>query len=450
MTNPASKDESPQAQSPGTPMPSPELQSASEAKSAPDTLIGRIWQQLRQHLGLISLVVALVLFAIFAGPRLLFGPKVALVSVVQRDFVQSVVASGRVETPHRVNIGVQITGTVADVPVIEGQVVTMASPLIRLESAELAAAVVQATRAIEHANAELRHLKEVIAPSAEQALREAQANQSAALQSLERYRTLFTQGMISRAILDESDRLERGTRSKVSSLQLQLTSAETGGSQMALAQAALLQAEAGLALAKAKLTYSKVMAPVAGVLITRNVEPGDVVQPGKVLMQLSPTAQMQLVVQIDEKNLHFLALQQRALAAADAYPQQSFNAELVYINPGIDAVRGAVEVKLLVPAPPSFLRQDMTVSVDIAVAFRANAVLVPSDAIHDVSSKAPWVLKLAGRRVVHQPVVLGLRSQGWAEVQSGLVAGDKVVPLTEKLIIAGNRIRELSLDEEKP
>ncbi len=341
MTNPASKDESPQAKSADKPMPSPELQSASEAKLAPDTWIGRIWQQVRQHLGLISLVVALVLFAILAGPRLLFGPKVALVSVVQRDFVQSVVASGRVETPHRVNIGVQITGTVADVPVIEGQVVAMASPLIRLESAELAAAVVQATRAIEHANAELRHLKEVIAPSAEQALREAQANQAAALQSLDRYRTLFTQGMISRAILDESDRLERGTRSKVSSLQLHLTSAEAGGSQMALAQAALQQAEAGLALAKAKLTYSQVMAPVAGVLITRNVEPGDVVQPGKVLMQLSPTAQMQLVVQIDEKNLHFLALQQRALAAADAYPQQSFNAELVYINPGIDAVRGA-------------------------------------------------------------------------------------------------------------
>ena len=157
MTNPVSKDESPQAQSSDTPMPSPELQPASEAKSAPETLIGRIWPPVRQHLGVASLLMVFMVIAIFTGPRLLLGPEVVLASVVQRDFVQSVVASGRVETPHRVNIGVQITGTVADVPVIEGQVVTMASPLIRLESAELAAAVVQATRAIAHANAELRH-----------------------------------------------------------------------------------------------------------------------------------------------------------------------------------------------------------------------------------------------------------------------------------------------------
>lgn len=460
MTQPTSKDmPSPQApaatpkaqldptsQPPDAPEPKPSSLPTSPPPTLPptaDTLLARIWLQFRQHWLLVCLLIALMMFAILAGPRLLFGPEVALSVVVQRDFVQSVVATGRVETPHRVNIGAQITGTVADVPVIEGQVVAFNTLLIRLRSEELAAEVMQANSAIQLAEAELRHLQDVTAPMAEQAVREAEANQDAALRSLTRYKALFAQDMISRSILDESDRLERSTRSKVSSLQLQFASAKADGSQMALATAALKQAQAGLQLASAKLTYSSIQAPVAGVLITRNVEPGDVVQPGKVLMQLSPSAKMQLVVQIDEKNLHFLALHQRALASADAYPQQSFNAELVYINPGIDAVRGAVEVKLQVLDPPMYLRQDMTVSVDIAVARRANAVLVPSDVIHDVSSKTPWVLKLAGRRVVRQPLSLGLRSNGWAEVLNGLVVGDKVVPLTEKTILAGRRIREL-------
>ncbi len=435
---PSTETAEPQASlSPGLP---PELPA-----SAANTFIARVWLQCRQHGVLLGFLLTVLMVAAVAGPRLLFGPEVALVVVIQRDFVQSVVASGRVETPHRVNIGVQITGTVAEVPVLEGQMVSIASPLIQLESAELAAAVTQASRSVEHAQAELRHLKEVIAPSAEQTLREAQANQLAAFQSVERNRTFFSQGMISRSILDESDRLERGTRSKVSSLQLQWQSTQVEGSQTALGQAALLQATAGLALAKAKLSYSTVHAPVAGVLIARNVEPGDVVQPGKVLMQLSPTAPMQLVVQIDEKNLHFLALHQRAQASADAYPEQNFSAELIYINPGIDAVRGAVEVKLRVGAPPSYLRQDMTVSVDIAVAFRANAVLVPSDAVHDSGSEAPWVLKLVGGRAQRQVVSLGLRSLGWTEVLSGVRPGDKLVPLSANTLVPGRRIREQTL-----
>ena len=51
------------------------------------------------------------------------GTSVAVATVVQRDFVQTVVASGHVEAPHRVDIGAQITGTVVRVPVAEGQTV---------------------------------------------------------------------------------------------------------------------------------------------------------------------------------------------------------------------------------------------------------------------------------------------------------------------------------------
>jgi multidrug efflux pump subunit AcrA (membrane-fusion protein) len=98
-------------------------------------------------------------------------------------------------------------------------------------------------------------------------------------------------------------------------------------------------------------------------------------------MTLSPSGSMQLVIQIDEKNLGLLALGQTAIASADAFPNAQFSAELVYINPGVDAQTGAVEVKLGVPNPPEFLRQNMTISVEIAVARRINAVVIPSSAI---------------------------------------------------------------------
>lgn len=421
------------------------MTSTSDSKKTSElqTAVSKIFGLTRKHIGIILLVVAILALAITLGTRFILGPKVVLETIIQRDFVQSVVASGRVEAPHRVDIGVQITGTVHAVPVNEGQMVEINTPLIELESSELHAAVSQAEAAVILAKAQLRQLHELQAPMAEQAVREGKANQVAALQNLERSRILLKKNLISQASLDEAVRAEQVTRSKVSSLQLQMTSLQANGSQVALSEASVAQAQAGLVFAQTKLAYTTLKAPMAGVLIARNVELGDVVQPGTILMQLSPSGETEMVVQIEEKNLHLLKLNQSALASADAYPEQLFSAQLVYINPGIDANRGSVEVKLRVQKPPDYLRQDMTVSVDIEVANSRNAVLVPSAALHDVNSAAPWVLKLNGNKVHRQAVTLGLRSDGMSEVLTGLSAGDQVVPITLVTITDGDRIRPL-------
>ena len=175
-------------------------------------------------------------------------------------------------------------------------------------------------------------------------------------------------------------------------------------------------------------------------LIGRDVEVGDVVQPGKVLMTLSPAGRVQLVVDIDEKNLHLLAVGQKALASTDAYPRQRFDAVLAYINPGVNAQTGSVEVKFDVPSPPALLKQDMTVSVDIEVGRRPQALVLPSEAVRDAEGRSPWVLRLEqGDRAVRREVRLGLRSGGFTEVLEGLRSGDAVV--LGSAVQAGARVR---------
>jgi len=149
-------------------------------------------------------------------------------------------------------------------------------------------------------------------------------------------------------------------------------------------------------------------------------------------------------VQIDEKNLQLLTTGQKALASADAYPEQRLSALLVYINPGVDVQRGSVEVKLDVPEPPVYLRQDMTVSVDIQVARRSQAVLVASDALRDTDLANPWVLKIEGRHARRQPVRLGLRGGGFSEVLEGLRPGDLVLPAKTTDIHDGSRLRAVA------
>ena len=390
-----------------------------------------------------ALILLAVLVIAGGSARWWRGPQVVAETVQRRDFVQTVVASGRVETPHRVDIGAQITGTVVRVPVSEGQSVKAGDVLIALESAELRAVVRQAEVAVVQAEARVRQLRELQAPVAEQALRQTQASLDNARSTLRRNQELFQKGFIGEAAIDDSRKAYELADAQVRSAQKQLDAARPAGSDHALAIAAVAQAQASAEAARARAAYAVISAPVSGTLIGRNVEVGDVVQAGKVLMTLSPAGRTQLVAEIDEKNLRLLALGQKAIASADAYPQQRFDAVLAYINPGINAQTGAVQVKLDVPVPPSVLTQDMTVSVDIEVAKRPGALLVPLSAIHDADGPGgteAWVLRIEGGRAVRKVVRLGLRSGGWAELLDGLSEGDRVLPSSAS-VLSGSRVR---------
>ena len=398
---------------------------------------------------LVGIALLLILIVIYAITQKLLGPKVAVEVVRTEDIVQTIVASGRVETPLRVDIGSQITGTVASVPVAEGQLVQLQQRLITLEDGEAQALVAQARASVAQAEARLNQIRKLGLPAAKQSLKQAQINRTNVAKQHARMKALQAQGFVGQSALDDAQKNLDRAESQVHAAGLQVQTNSISGSDYLVATTSLAQTQASLDIALAKLGYTTIHAPVEGTLIGRNVERGDVVQPGKALMVLSPTGQTQLVIQIDERNLAGLKLGQKALAAADAFPSLSFPAEVAYINPAVDPSRGSVEVKLNVPGPPPHLRQDMTVSVDIEVARRAKGLVVALEAIHDSAGTEPWVMKITDGRAKHQAVKLGLRGGGKVEVLDGLKAGDQVFPSTGKGVADGTRLRPRAKDIQK-
>ena len=384
-------------------------------------------RQLGQPKVLVSLAVG-TLIVLSAGIlfRWWVGPRVQIDTLALRDFVQTVVASGHVENPHRVELGAQLTATVKRVPVAEGQLVQQDQVLIELESSELRATLQQAELSVVQAEAKIRQLNEVQAPVQAQNYKQALANQTTSHNALSRAQDLFAKGFIGQAALDEAQRNALVTQSQAMGLKEQMTSLRLGGSEHAAAQANLSQAHATVELAKARLRYAQIRAPAAGILISRNVEPGDVVQPGKILMTLSPVGTTELIAQIDEKHLGQLKLGQKAIASADAYSTEHFDAVLSYINPGIDVQRGAVTIKLQVPHAPSYLQQDMTVSLNIETVRRDQVLLVANQAIHDID-RSPWVMLVRNGKTSRQAIQLGMHGADLSEVVSGLQAGDTLV-----------------------
>lgn len=377
------------------------------------------------------------------------GSEIETELVTRRNLTKVVVASGRIESPHRVDLGAQITGTVSNVPVLEGQAVEAGTVLIELESTELVAARQQAEAAVAQARSRLMQIEKVQRPVALQQLRQAQATLQTALRQQHRQEALFAQQFIADAALQDAVKAAEIADAQVRSAQLQALTVQVGGSDWQVSQDALLQAQGLLRAAESRLQYATIRAPSGGILIHRQVEAGDVVQPGKSLMTLSPHGSMQLVVQIDEKNLGLLDLGQSAVASADAFPKAQFPAELVYINPGVDTQTGAVEVKLNVPNPPEFLRQNMTVSVEIAVARRTNAVLIPSGAIVNPEGDAPSAFIVQAGHAVRKPIRMGLQSGLYTEVLEGLPAGVTVILKPQK-VQEGERVRPINLTGPAP
>ena len=399
-----------------------------------------VWSA-RTWLKLAAAAVAVLALAAYLLRNVLLGTPTPVYSAVGGELVQTVVASGRVISPQRVTVALQGSGRVLRVAVAEGQTVERGQLLIELDNSDSLASLAQASAAVAQARARVRQLGELSQPLAAQALAQAQATALQARKALARNRDLVAQGFISVAALDDAQRAVDVANSQVAGAQAQLKTSTPSGSDTALAQAGLAQAVAGEQLARAKLAQGQVLAPSSGVLISRDIEVGDIVQPGKALMVLAASGQTQVLIQIDEKNLSKIALGQKAFGSADAFPNQRFDAVVAYINPGVDATRGSVEVKLAVASPPAYLRQDMTVSIDIETARRTATVVVATTTIEDATTDKPWVLVVRDRHAVKQFVTLGLRGDTRVEVLDGIRAGEGVVPTSKVGVKAGQRVR---------
>ena len=390
-----------------------------------------------------AFLLAAAALAAYVGRNALLGTPVETVEVLRDDLIQTVVASGRVMSPRRVRVGAVITGRVIAIPVTEGQAVKKGAELVLLEDKDVRAALAQAQAGVAQAEAKVRQLREVGLPAAQQALLQAEATLTQVRGQFDRTKRLQAQGFVGQSQLDDAQRNLDVAESQARAARVQVETNSTRGSDFAMAMTALEQARAAARVAQAKLPDIVVRAPVDGVLISRNVEVGDIVQPGKELFLLAPAGETQVIVQIDERNLSQLSLGQKALGSADAFPGRRFPAELIYINPGIDALRGSVEVRLRVPSPPDYLRQDMTVSVDIEVARRAQAVVAPTQAVRDATTAQPWVLAVRNGRAERVPVKVGLRGDGRLEVLQGAAPGDALIPASLGLITAGQKVRAL-------
>ncbi|WP_026436188.1 efflux RND transporter periplasmic adaptor subunit [Acidovorax sp. JHL-9] len=389
----------------------------------------------------VALGSAVLLVAAGVAALALRGPQVDALTVQSAPLVRTLQFSARVATLSRADVGSTVTGRVAQVRVREGAQVRQGEVLVQLESDELRAALAQAVASERQAQARLAGLRSSGRSAALAARAQADATLQAASASLARVQQLVAQGFYSPAQLDEARRAVDVARAQQRSAQAQIEANADAGTDVAQAQAQLALARAATVAAQARLAQATLVAPSDARVLVRAVEPGQIVQPGKALLSLALAGPTQLVAQVDERFLDQLQPGQKASVVADAFAGQRFAARVLSIAPAVDAQRGAIEVKFALDGQaPAYLREDMTLSVEVETARRETALVLPQAALRGaVVGDAGSVLVLQDGRAQARSVRLGLRTLDAVEVLDGLAEGDTV--LRGGTLQAGDRVR---------
>ena len=184
------------------------------------------------------------------------GPVVRTVLTQRRDLEQHIVASGRVRVPTRVQIAAQQSGLVIAVGAVEGQRLSPGDLLVQLDDSTERASVAQAEAAVKQAQARVDQLRRVGAIVATESLRQAETSLATARRELERTAKLAKSGAVAAVELENAQRAVDIAQAQKNAAQAQQVASAPMGADSRVALGALLQVQAQLAGAAARLAQT--------------------------------------------------------------------------------------------------------------------------------------------------------------------------------------------------
>ena len=376
----------------------------------------------KQAFGLSALVVvgAIAIMVLRGG-----GPgavQVSATKVVRSDLKPTLFGIGVVEAQRNILVGPTVAGRVAKVYVEQGAQVEAGMLLAEMDPVDLNERLSASRQAMLRA-------KSSIAASQAQA-EEAESRKATADASAKRYASLRERGFVS----TEAER-SKGHEARAAEAALRASQANVG---VASADAARLNAEAG-ALEK-QLANTRLIAPVAGLVITRDVEPGSTAVAGQAVLRLAQNDSLWLRVRIDQGRSAGLAIGLPANIKLRSRPGESFSGKLARIEQLSDAVTEERLVMVAFDQPPVGLTLNEMAEVTLTLPAQSNALTLPPAALVRQAGET-GVFTVADGRARFVTVNVGIRTENGVEILAGLSEGAQVVTQKARPLLEGDRLR---------
>ena len=347
-------------------------------------------------------------------------PAITVSTVARVTLRDRVLASGLVGPVERVQVpplieGQPIRSLLVDVgdTVAAGQVLAqLSSATLELQKSQFLATLASARAAIAQVEAQLI---------------EARSSADEAQRVNVRTTTLKNQGTASQAAADQAAAAAISATARVA----------VATQSLAAAEAQLTLVEAQIATVDLQLSRTRVIAPVAGVVVERNAQLGGVASAaGPAMFVLIRDGALELRADVAEPDLLRLAVGQRAQLVAVG-TDAALTGTVRLVEPMIDPATRMGRARISIDAPEQ-LRAGMFVDASILVAERAG-LAVPVTALGS-GTEGATVMRVRGGLVERLAVVTGIRDRGMIEIVSGLAIGDLVVTKAAAFVHDGDHI----------
>lgn len=172
-----------------------------------------------------------------------------------------------------------------------------------------------------------------------------------------------------------------------------------------------------------------VPAPVSGTVISRSVNPGEVISADKELLRVSDLSSVWVIAQVYEKDLGKIRIGSGASVTSDAYPGRVFRGQVSYIDPVIDQTTRSAQVRVELANPRQFLKIGMFVNVAFATlgGSESTSPIIPKVAVQNVNNQQVVFVAKEPNVFAMRPVRLAMETNGFFPVLEGLTVGEQVV-----------------------
>jgi len=187
----------------------------------------------------------------------------------------------------------------------------------------------------------------------------------------------------------------------------------------------------------------KILAPMDGFVIEKDIVQGQMVDAGMKLYRLADLGVVWVFAQVYEQDLPYVQLGQEATVKLASLPDRQFRGRVTYVYPNVDEKTRTARVRLEFENPGYFLKPGMFVSVQIASELEPSALLVPDSAVLRSGEKNTVFVALPGGKFDPRTVALGPESEhNLYEVISGLNEGERVVTSGQFMLDSESQLRE--------
>ncbi len=171
-------------------------------------------------------------------------------------------------------------------------------------------------------------------------------------------------------------------------------------------------------------------APIAGTVISRAVNPGEVIEANKELLRVADLSSVWVIAQVYERNMARVRVGSGASISSSAYPGRVFRGRVSYVDPALDPQTRTSQVRMELANPGQALRIGMFVNVAFGAEGLAEATgpVIPAAAVQSIGGRqVVFVATNAPNVFAMRPVRLGPESNGFYPVLEGLFVGERIV-----------------------